>query len=159
MIVAGIDPGAKNVGFVVREYPADTIVESSTFVCPEHMDTPEWARTVSALLKEHIEANYAGVKLGIEGVSDPKGFKGGQKQLLNPKYIIRAGIVYGALLATFPDAVVIKPGGHGSKPADAYPPELSGRRPKTLNGVSKGAGTRNHEKSAYDIAEQTFFSE
>lgn len=151
MIVIGIDPGARYTGVSVRDLAENTILLSSTYVKPEEIPIVTWAIHVSNLIAEEVVGAYPEARIGIEGISDPKGYSNGKKSPINPKHIIRAGIVLGALAMRFPEAVIVPPGHNGTS-RSGYPDVLNGRRPKTLPGNAKGAGTRNHEKSAYDVA-------
>ena len=151
MIVIGIDPGAKYTGVSVRDLANNTILLSSTYVRPEETNIVTWAVQVAETIRREVVEAFPDAKIGIEGLSDPKGYNNGKKSPLNPKHVIRAGVVLGAIAMMFKDAVIVPPGHNGTS-RTGYPDELNGRRPKTLPGVSKGAGTRNHEKSAYDVA-------
>ena len=62
------------------------------------------------------------------------------------------GVVLGAVVGTWPDAAIVDPGGNGSQHISHYPPELAGRRPPGLPGSDNKAGTREHTRSAYDVA-------
>lgn len=151
MIVIGIDPGARYTGVSVRDLSENTILLSSTYVKPEDTQIVSWAIELANTIKDEVLSAFPDAKIGIEGISDPKGYSNGKKSPINPKHIIRAGIVLGALAMMFPDAVIVPPGHNGSS-RTGYPDVLNGRRPKDLPGSAKGAGTRNHEKSAYDVA-------
>lgn len=149
--VVGVDPGARYTGVVVRD--GDAVLHSSTLVRPQEMASgTEWALSVIAQLRVILADFPAMMPMGIEGISDPKGFQHGKKAAINPKDIIRAGIVLGAVVATWPTAVIIDPGNNGSQHYSHYPAELIGRRPADLPGAANGAGTRNHEQSAFDVA-------
>lgn len=151
MIVIGIDPGARYTGVSVRDLSEDTILLSSTYVKPVDTEIVSWAIELAGIIKTDVIGAFPDARIGIEGISDPKGYSNGKKSPINPKHIIRAGIVLGALAMMFPDAVIVPPGHNGSS-RTGYPDVLNGRRPKDLPGSAKGAGTRNHEKSAYDVA-------
>lgn len=153
----GIDPGARYTGFVVRD--GDVPIHASTITRPIEDDAVTYARYVVAILVplvEEYKALYPNLRIGIEGISDPKGFKHGKRASLDPKHIIRTGVTAGALAIAFPDAVIIPPGNNGSQHISQYPAELQGRRPASLAGDSNKAGTRSHEQSAYDIAGKVF---
>lgn len=157
VIVVGIDPGARYVGFCIRDDQGKVFV-SSTFRRPDEMAEPyDWARQVIILIAQALD----GIKyhvMGIEGTVDPKGFKYGKKDALNPKDIIRTAAVAGGLAIQYLDAYIIRPRGNGDKPSDQYPEALVGRRPATLGGSNDpGVTTRNHERSAYDVAEHALF--
>lgn len=148
--VLGIDPGARYTGVVIRD--GDVVLHSSTLVRPKDLESgTDWALSCVKQILEIIE-DFKGIPVGIEGISDPKGFQNGKKAAINPKDIIRAGIVLGALVVVFPNATIVPPGKNGSKHYSHYPAELIGRRPAELAGSSQSAGTRGHEQSAYDVA-------
>ena len=152
--VVGVDPGARYTGVVIRD--GDLVLHASTLVRPKELTSgTEWALVVVAEIQGILKEYPILMPMGIEGISDPKGFQNGKKAAINPKDIIRAGIVLGAVVATWPNSVIVPPGGNGSQHYSHYPSVLIGRRPVTLEGSSQGAGTRNHEQSAYDVAGKT----
>lgn len=151
MLVIGIDPGARYTGVVVRNIAENTILLASTYVKPNDIEIVWWAVNLANRIEREVLSQYPDAKIGIEGISDPRGYSNGKKSPINPKHIIKAGIVLGALAGKFSNAVIVPPGKNGSS-RTPYPDVLNGRRPKDLPGDSKGAGTRNHEKSAYDVA-------
>lgn len=149
--ILGIDPGARYTGVLVRD--GDAVLHSSTLVRPKDMDSgTEWALSVVQQVNTILEDFSEELPVGIEGISDPKGFQHGKKAAINPKDIIRAGIVLGALAQRFPKAFIVPPGKNGSQHYSHYPDVLIGRRPADLPGSGNAAGTRNHEQSAYDVA-------
>jgi hypothetical protein len=149
--LAGVDPGSRYTGVVVRD--GDAVLHSSTLVRPKEITSgTEWALTVVAQVQQILKDFPARIPVAIEGISDPKGFQHGKQAAINPKDIIRAGIVLGALVQAYPTAIIVPPGNNGSRHASHYPPQLVGRRPADLPGAANGAGTRNHEQSAYDVA-------
>jgi hypothetical protein len=154
MKIIGIDPGASYVGVVIRE--EDTLLWSATFVRPKDMTDPlEWSTYVShRVQKEVIDLNPE-AKIGLESVTTPNSHHQGRLALINPKSTINLAMVAGAINALNPEATRVRPGKNGSQPVETYPTELCGRRPKTLPGFVEGAKTRNHEKSAWDVAGET----
>jgi hypothetical protein len=150
IVAAGVDPGARYTGVSVIDNN-DNVLLSTTLVRPLDVDINTWARFVVDEVNKIISA-FPYVVLGVEGTSDPKGFKGGKRAAINPKDIIKTGILVGGFILTYRDAVIIKPGGNGSAPIEFYPDVLINRRPADLPGSNNGAGTRNHERSAYDVA-------
>lgn len=150
-VVIGVDPGARYTGVVVRD--GDCVLHAETIVRPLELQSPtEWALKVTERLAEIIKIHGGKIPMGVEGISDPKGFQNGKRAALNPRDIIRAGIVLGAVVALWPDAVVVAPGKNGSQHYTKYPSVLIGKRPADLPGSTNGAGTRDHEQSAYDVA-------
>lgn len=147
--VIGVDPGARYTGIVIRD--GDTPLYSATLVRDKDTAPGVWAREVIVFLRGLL-AEWGDMPMGVEGVSDPKGFKGGERAALNPAHIMRAAVVFGAVAAVWPDSVIIPPGGNGSQHESHYPDSMRGRRPKDLPGSNTGAGTRAHEQSAYDVA-------
>lgn len=147
--VMGIDPGARYTGIIVRDN--DEPIYSGIFVRPADMSSTDWALE-SVRLSLEVYKEYSPTHVALEGISDPKGFYKGQQAAINPKDIIRTGVVLGALVATWPQAIIVDPGGNGDRHESFYPDALNGRRPKDLAGSNKGANTRKHEKSAYDVA-------
>lgn len=149
--VLGIDPGATYTGICLRD--GDVVLYAETIVRPKTMNPMDWAKHVVERAKHILFMNCpANTQVGIEGVTEPKGFVNGQKAPLNPKHIVFTAVVAGAVAGAFPDAPVIPPGGNGSQHITNYPPVLVGRRPDDLPGENTGAGTRGHEQSAYDVA-------
>lgn len=149
--VIGVDPGAQYTGIVVRD--GDAVLHASTLVRPSKDTTPlEFARFVVNFLRDELVPQFPNALMGVEGVSDPKGYNRGQRASINPKYVMRMAVVAGGVAVAFPDAVEIPPGGNGTQHISQYPDCLIGRRPKDLPGSNKGAGTRSHEQSAYDVA-------
>jgi hypothetical protein len=150
IVAAGVDPGARYTGISVIDNNNNVLL-STTLVRPLDVDINTWARFVVDEV-DKIISGFPYAVLGVEGTSDPKGFKGGKRAAINPKDIIKTGIIVGGLILTYRDAVIIKPGGNGSAPIEFYPDVLKNRRPTELPGSNNGAGTRNHERSAYDVA-------
>ena len=154
MITIGIDPGGKYTGLSVAS--DGECLLSSTLVKPDDVPPITWAVEVAKLVKEVTDL-YPEAKIGIEGVTVPNAYNQGKLSLNSPKYIIRTAMVVGALAVQYPDAVIVRPGKNGSQPIDTYPQVLQGRRPKDLPGSNNGAGTRNHERSAWDVANEVEF--
>ncbi len=149
--IIGIDPGARYTGVVVRD--GDVVLHASTLVRSlEDREGTDWALLVVRRIEEILQDYPQMIPVGIEGINDPKGFHHGKQAAINPKDIIRAGIVLGACVQRWPTAIIVPPGGNGSQHYTNYPAELIGRRPKDLLGSTNGAGTRDHEQSAYDVA-------
>lgn len=151
LVSIGMDPGAKYTGISVRDLLRDELLLSSTYVKPADEPMFAWGKRLGEIIQNDIVALFPNHQIGIEGIAAPRGFSNGKKSPINPKYVIFAAIVAGMLAQRFPDAVIVPPGHNGTSRA-GYPDALNGRRPKDLPGIATGAGTRNHEKSAYDIA-------
>lgn len=149
--ILGIDPGARYTGVVVRD--GDAVLHASTLVRPRDLASgTAWALRVVEDIEAILRDFPAGMPTSVEGISDPKGFHRGSQAPINPKDIIRAAIVLGAVVARWPSSIIVPPGGNGSQHYTRYPDALIGRRDAGLPGSSNGAGTRGHEQSAYDVA-------
>ncbi len=150
-LILGIDPGAKFVGVSVRK--GDTVLLSSTYARPDSIPQVMWAKLIPIKIEEEVLSRFPEdtLLIGIEDVTSPNAYMGGKMQLLNPKNTIKLAIVVGTLAQRFPKAVMIRPAKNGSQEQSSYPTSLLGRRPVELLG-SNNARTRDHERSAYDIA-------
>lgn len=155
MITIGVDPGATYTGVSVRN--GTECLLSSTYVKPADTPPIAWAVEVVNRIHEEVISQFPDAKIGIEGVTVPNAYNQGKLALNSPKYIIWTGIIVGALASKYPDAVIVRPGKNGSQAPDSYPEVLQGRRPKDLAGSNNGAGTRNHERSAWDVAGEVEF--
>lgn len=84
--------------------------------------------------------------VGIERASKPTGRRAdGSIGPIEPGALIGLGMVAGAVLAYFPDAIVVPQA--GSSPLYAYPKDLVGPRETTGTG-----GRLRHARSAWDVA-------
>lgn len=148
-IKIGIDPGPTYTAVSVIE--DEVLILSTTYKRPAG-DVPPvfWATEVAHMIQKEIIERWPDADIGIEGVVTPQSHFQGKKNLINPKTVIHTALVVGALAALNPTAVIVRPGKNGSQAT--YPEELTGTRPKTLEG--KAVGTRNHERSAFDVANQ-----
>lgn len=146
--IIGIDPGPTYTG--VSVIVDEVVVLSTTYKRPEDATPVWWATQVANKITTEILSRWPKAIVGIEGVVTPQSHYQGKKNLMNPKYLIFTGLMVGAISNAIPHAVIVRPGNNGSR--DNYPEELTGSRPKTLEG--KAVGTRQHERSAYDVAVQ-----
>lgn len=139
--VVGVDPGASTLGVVVRQ--------GDLLLAWEHLGrgvlTPPavWIRQVLEVVHRHVDVS-PGVLVAVEGLTPPSSHLGRGTQVLAAYGA--TSLVLGALLRDFPDAIEVPPGGHGSAPLGAYPPQLRGARER------KGRGALRHCRSAWDVA-------
>lgn len=149
LVTIGVDPGSRNTAVSVRL--GKEVLYSSTIKRADDTEPEEWAReSVDHVLNEVLPL-FPNYQLGVEKATPPQTHMSGRKSILNPKYTIWLALVVGAFVATFREAAIVRPGKNGSQPMDSYPDEIRGRRPKDLPGRNN-AGTRDHERSAYDVA-------
>lgn len=135
--VAGIlEAGASLVGGMVTE-------QAETLAYLPAADATGPAPTVRPATAADL-LELGGLIVAVESLTAPKGFAGGERAPIDPAGVIAAGVVLGAVLAAYPSAVVVDPGGNGSNPVDTYP-----------TGIRKGAklgGPSTHARSAFDVA-------
>lgn len=149
----GVDPGAKNVGIVLIENGnrGDNVLYSGTVVNTSVLDKDFADKTCEKI--EEIINQYKPNAIGIESVAVPRTYIKGKKQLISPASVIslafNAGAIYNQCKGL--NVYMIPPKGNGS--GSDYPECLTGHRPKNLPGESHG--TRQHERSAYDVAFKT----
>ena len=162
-IALGIDPGERHTGVSLRD-DRGIVFLSSTYRRPDTLDEIEWSFYCADIARLLFETFSPDV-IGIEKVVQSTGFSGGKRAPLNPKYIMMTAMAVGAISREFKNeiqeelAILVRPRKNGSQVGeDAYPSELSGRRPNTLPGYRTPAvKVRDHEKSAYDVAGTALF--
>lgn len=150
--VLGIDPGGQTIGWVIRR--GLTLLDHGLIERPEGLATYEWAISagqrlnLAAYVPHAPELRRAESIIAIEDVIPPNPHAG----MMRPGDLIAVSMVAGALFARFPDAVIVRPGKHGSHPLGTYPPVLVGA------GERKGTGKLRHARSAWDIAAAGVFA-
>lgn len=151
-VALGVDPGARYTAFSVRDDRGELYM-SSTYYRDDDTEGHIWASQCADHVQELLTIIEVDV-LALESVVDPTGFHSGRKASLNPRDIMRTALVVGAIYDRYRDTVVmVRPRGNGSQDPESYPSTLHGRRPADLPGFrDTRATTRNHERSAYDVA-------
>jgi len=164
----GIDPGSVSTGIVVRHgnrllwhtvvhREADEDVVRGVGVGPEYI----------ALVLSHVrigwESHYSGVggyipSIAVEGVVRPNPHvnrKNGNA-VIDPGPAIGTGMVLGAILALYPRAVIVPPGGNGAGMLATYPHALitPGEMRRGLNRPAGDTAAVRHCRSAWDVAGQ-----
>lgn len=157
IICLGIDPGARYTAVSLRDEEG-TIYLSSTYYRDDDTDEIEWMHECVQHI-ENILKEYNADIIAVEKTVDPKGYgTQGKRDPLNPKDIVRTAIVVGGIAQRWKEAIPIRPRRNGSAPLENYPESIKGRRPSNLPGdVNPKVTTRNHERSAYDVAGHAFF--
>lgn len=181
----GCDPGARHTGICVRVL--DVVLDAATIDHPDpdgkettdgdrqfiaavlhavrwlsDLHQPEATRLLRQAYPDEPDADYP-ILTAVEGINRPSAWHQGRKVPPSPKVgwnVARTMLVYGAVLASHPSAVVVPPGGNGEldrparggngNQADYYPPEL--RRVRPARFTSSAYSGREHERSAYDVA-------
>lgn len=150
--VVGIDPGGRNTGLVVmvdgRLAGGTVIVRKGKDPLPDAAYLLEVLEMASGYVDAGDNASRGlGAIVAVEGLTKPTGFRAsGGKGLLNPLDLAGPAMVIGAVLAHWPGAIIVPPGGNGSKPLYSYPPEIQPRA------GGKGSDRNAHARSAWDIA-------
>lgn len=137
MIGLGVDPGGRYTGVVTKD--RDRVLSACVLTRTTGGKFPD-AHYINEVLDEitnHIEIVEF---IALEGVVEPEPHMG----IISVAGLVGTGVVFGAVLARWPNAVIVPPGGNGSLPDAAYPPEI--RRRVRLGGPT------DHARSAYDVA-------
>lgn len=140
LLILGIDPGSRFTGMVLRR--GDELLGWHLTVRNDTARLPDghYLRRVLGNCRALI-GTYEGVVVGVEGIEwwPRKG------QPRNERGNYGTAMVLGAVLARWPDAVVVEPGrGVGNYHVQAYPAVI---RPP-VNG--KGADKLNHVRAGWD---------
>lgn len=148
MRILGIDPGT-STGFVVL----DTTILYAGTIKKDAQPDPDWAKTCSDHALRLVE-EFSPDRVGLELFVPPHVYYQGKKQLIHPATIVTPAIVFGGVFCALEThgihTYIVYPKHNGS--GANYPKELQGRKPK---GLGPSTGTRQHERSAYDIAWKT----
>lgn len=142
--VVGADPGGRETGLVLCA--GKQVLEREVVVRTTKGLLADTAYLNKVIDRIHHYRSVAGDDhplLAVEGLVEPNPHLGLTKVIP----LIATGMVLGAILAVYPDAVVVRPGGHGSRFVTAYPEEL-----RPTRGQGKGMDRLRHTRSAYDIA-------
>lgn len=153
-----VDPGARYTAISIRDDRGEVYL-SSTYYRADDTTGDEWGWECADYVEDMLGIFEVDV-LALEAVVDPTGFNHGKKAALNPKDIIRTALVVGSISYKYKDRIImVRPRKNGSAvEEDFYPKCLEGRRPKDLCGFKDPkVKTRQHEKSAYDVAGQALF--
>lgn len=145
MIVLGVDPGGKTTGLCLCD---GTGVVTAGLIDRSDLLFDDYLRTIIDTITGMEAVQDVWLRIAVEDVLPPNPHMG----MSNVKGILDTAQVIGAIRVRFAVAL-IRPGGHGSRPIQTYPPRLVGPREGKA-----GGGKLRHVRSAYDIA-QTFIRE
>jgi hypothetical protein len=144
--VIGVDPGGRETGVILRAGPE--LIRGVVVVRDDGW--ADYLADVCGLLDELGAGGGRHVaRVMVEEVTPPTGFRRGKAEPINVAGIIGTAMVAGAVLARFPEAILVHAAGHGSGPLAAYPPALVGAREK------RGGGRLRHCRSAWDVSYAT----
>ena len=168
LVWVGVDPGHKDTGIVLRHGPnlishhivsrtssEDLYPGRGVGVGPLYLQAViEQVDRFMAIGRASELTGAGGVRVAVEGLGRPSSHIGGKPMMLDPATLIGAGMVLGAVLSEWPDAVVVPPGKHGGNLLLTYPAALVTPGEKRL-GLNRPAGDSadiRHCRSAWDIA-------
>lgn len=140
--VLGVDPGGQETGLVLV---VDGKLVAHEVVQRKGSSLQEWVVAVWDAVCDVMEAEPFGpftVLVCVEDVNAPNPHLG----LIQVRGLLDAAAVLGVVLANSKTVQLVPPGGHGSAPLRAYPPELVGPN------EPRGTGVLRHCRSAWDIA-------
>lgn len=138
--VLGVDPGGTYSGIVLRDR-VDVVAATVVQRGKDETMASYIGRVIDTAATYRYRTPVAG-PVAVEGLNEPTP----QMGLTSVGGLIGAAQVLGGVLAHWPDAIVVPPGGHGSAPLLAYPAALKGERERV------GAGILKHARSAWDVA-------
>lgn len=154
--VVGIDPGGRDTGLILVDGArvSGRSVRSGGELLPVSQD---YVQAVLAEVAELVASTSERVVVCVEGVTRPSWHvqaSASHGAAANPTGLIAAAVVLGAVMGAYPHAVVVPPGGNGSKPLGAYPAGLvsEGERRKSGWELRVGSGKLRHQRSAWDVA-------
>ncbi len=141
----GVDPGSRETGVVVLD--GKKVVDHCVVVRPaddrDRVPGSRYLNEVVDAVADAVTTAGDGSVFGVESVKKPNPHMG----LISVTGLLGTAAVLGAVLAVFPQAVLVEPGGHGDGPVKAYPAEL-----RPARGQGKGKDRLRHCRSAYDVA-------
>lgn len=135
--MVGVDPGGRYTGVVTRT--PDGVIAARVLTRTTGIDFPDGTYIHEVLDEISKQMEHADA-ISLEGVVAPSP----HVRITNPTGIIGTGIVFGAVIARWPHAIIVPPEGNGSLPDVAYPGQI--RRNVRLGGPS------THARSAFDVA-------
>jgi hypothetical protein len=152
----GVDPGAKDTGIVLRagrDLVLAQVVSNPGYRQhdPSSVGADYLGAVVDAVIAAYTEGGE-GTGIAVEGVTRPCPHLG----LTDPSDIIGSGLVLGAVLLTWPDAVVVPPGGNGSGLLATYPDGLvtDAERRRGMNRAAGQSAQIRHCRSGWDVSIQ-----
>lgn len=144
-LVVGVDPGGRYVGLVVRrgdELLAHEVLENT--VRDDAMVPADFLMSVVGWIGYWVDEMDADV-VGLEQAKKPSTHIDGKLSIIAPESLIGLGMVCGAVMAYYPDTIIVPQS--GAAPLYAYPKALVGARETTGTG-----GRLRHARSAWMVA-------
>jgi hypothetical protein len=149
--VVGVDPGGRFTGIIAR-YGPDLLAHWLTRRTVDGgRHTYTLAGYIALVLDDLAEAKRRalthagpGYVVAVEDLQEPNPHMG----LTNIRGALDTAAVLGAVLAHFPEAILVPPGRHGTAMLRLYPSTLVGPRERT----GHGKAPLQHCRAAWDIA-------
>lgn len=173
--IIGIDPGGVWTGLALRargnRYLGHRIVIAPGAESPIGVGPVYFAAIRAAVVElsdvwfaAHPESGPPG--FAVEDLGRPGGFdiaqrdgkKERKRRLIDPMDLMAVSATWGAVTASYPDAIPVPRDGHGAQPLATYPPELVSdgeRAARHAEGMLRSARKNadvNHARSAWDVA-------
>lgn len=147
MIVLGIDPGGAGTGLVLVNTGADAVLAHRLVEREDRDEVAAYLDRLTTAIEELLAADAPVPELvAIEGLVEPSGHLG----IANTRGLLDAAEALGwvrCYCRGLPvPTIIVRPGGHGAAPLNAYPSELASARER------KGTGRLRHVRSAFDVA-------
>lgn len=140
--IVGVDPGGRYVGVVRRN--GDGVSAACVLTRTTGDDLPDQAFIHEVLDEIAVQLEDADA-VAIEWLTMPRGHNPeGDQTYITVYGIVGTGMIIGAVLARWPDAIIVPAGGNGDLPEQAYPEPI--RKRVRIGGPS------THARSAYDVA-------
>lgn len=156
LAVVGIDPGGRESAVVVRRGPLLVASQVLKRAGAGKLPDSRYLGQVVDVAGDYVAANLENGQrpvVAVEGVEEPSWYMNGKVSPANMGGLMATCMVLGAIMAVFPDAVVVRPRRHGQAAISAYPEEL-----RPVRGSGKGKDRLRHARSAWDIAQHGLFA-
>ncbi len=159
----GVDPGGEATGIVLMRPAAPPVLLDHKVVLNTtgevgHVYLAGVLAAIARIIQvqRNATSHQDTVRVAVERVNSPSGFASGRRHPIDPQWLLGCAIVQGAVMAAYPDAVLVAPGGNGHGAYAAYPIDLvtPGER-RRCGWQTRPAGQETdmrHLRSAWDVA-------
>lgn len=142
--IVAIDPGGAETGVVVRDRDQClwfTVVTRDGMPMADYL--AEVVRVVGDPVADLASTDGEYPLVAVEGLVEPNAHMG----VTSVRGLLDTAKVLGAVLAHWPEAIEVRPGGHGSGSIATYPACL-----RPTRGQGRGHDRLRHCRSAFDVA-------
>jgi hypothetical protein len=154
----GIDPGARDTGVIAINAKGTAARGFTVHNDGDLLPVPhDYLTAVIEAVDEAVALAGEAVTVKVESITRPNWHVAKERKngsAANPAPLIGTAQVLGAVMAAYPDSVLVPPGKNGSSVLSAYPDFLIGPREKVKTGWQSrvGGGILRHQRSAWDVA-------